>query len=708
LQAVVEAGGGAVLANIVSKHTAFQGYFLANAQHFASQPLQPLSPKKTPAAESPLDTLLQLVRRIKTTGRLPLTTIKQVLAGAKLLTPDGGSIAGQFRRLSREHLHPAVAEAVSVTREQQWNPIQKRFEAIAYLSLGSTDLLAIHIDWLRPFRVCDDSGSEQYRSLSADHVQQTYLPGQTAVIAGRTFKINGIDWAEGAVYASHDDTLRQPDYRPSRRVELRTPIDQRKSAEWGGFPVTQVQHNFQIDKAFYRLAFNIDTSGYTESPDQWAGPPFFHPLPAVLPAREYREGRACRLRLLTDDGSQSFLTAPAANALAAWLNEAAELLFPETGRFLLAAADVGEAGQPQTDPAKNIVPRLSGECAADHSVWVFEDSNADLGLARAVVDHCHFILDLCADYLAWLLEENTQDSRPGEPACLENQILPAADFFRYGAAERDPALGFADLLGVLRQIAPWFGADALSLHRRQSLNVGEALVWVDPDAVTGQAECDFCGAAIDSVEWQTLPEDGRIRCMDCSAFGVDSLAQLQILYVLVRRFFTQNLKQDLIENIHVTLANQADLARQSGGTFIPTAGFDPRAVGLAIARSGVDARGRHEIWIESGFSPEETAATLAHELTHIWQYNHLDHEKIRQKIGNELLEGHAVWVSNAFLNEQSAHPDANFDRTRLATARQAAQVATQRDDIYGQGHALLAKLIGTDDPFAWLLRHYPR
>jgi len=65
---------------------------------------------------------------------------------------------------------------------------------------------------------------------------------------------------------------------------------------------------------------------------------------------------------------------------------------------------------------------------------IFEDSHSDLGIARAIADNCQFMLDLCNDYLTWFLEENSADSRIGNPVGMENKVLPAADFFRFGTA----------------------------------------------------------------------------------------------------------------------------------------------------------------------------------------------------------------------------------------------------------------------------------
>jgi len=58
----------------------------------------------------------------------------------------------------------------------------------------------------------DESGTV-YHQLRADHVLQTYLPGQLCVIEGKSFRVERVVWAERCVFVSHDDTLAEPDYR---------------------------------------------------------------------------------------------------------------------------------------------------------------------------------------------------------------------------------------------------------------------------------------------------------------------------------------------------------------------------------------------------------------------------------------------------------------------------------------------------------------
>jgi len=117
----------------------------------------------------------------------------------------------------------------------------------------------------------------------------------------------------------------------------------------------------------------------------------------------------------------------------------------------------------------------------------------------------------------------------------------------------------------------------------------------------------------------------------------------------------------------VRLTNQADLARRAGETFIPTSGFDPRSVGLAISRSSFDdshGEPRHEVLIESGFSPEETVATLVHELAMSGNTTNSIMPSCTGIMATCCFEGHAVWAQAEFLKQAST--TTIFDPGRFA------------------------------------------
>ena len=365
-----------------------------------------------------------------------------------------------------------------------------------------------------------------YQQIRADHVLQTYLPGQLCVIEGKSFRVERVAWPERCVFVSHDDTLAEPDYRTAHRITFITPVAERKplNAHPG---VTDRIRGIGMETQYYRCEFKIDTMGYCESPDHWATPPVYRQLDGH-PARHYRQGRVARLALSRLDGG-SLLSPSAAIALALWLNEAVVALFPEVYRYFIAVADVGDGDQPASFPADMIVPRLQGERCQDNGILIFEDSHSDLGIARAIADNGQFILDLCNDYLAWFLEENTAASRMGKPVGLENKLLPSVDFFCFGTDARDPAIGLAELRVALQNWEPLFGEQSFTKRRKRAMTKGGGLSLLADAALNGQPNCDFCGGLIEIGEMQVMPEDGRIRCTACSGHGVDSLEKLQLL-----------------------------------------------------------------------------------------------------------------------------------------------------------------------------------
>jgi hypothetical protein len=85
-----------------------------------------------------------------------------------------------------------------------------------------------------------------------------------------------------------------------------------------------------------------------------------------------------------------------------------------------------------------------------------------------------------------------------------------------------------------------------------------------------------------------------------------------------------------------------------GYTLKKEAGFMPRAVGVAIKD-----RDGYSILIENGAPKLSAASTIAHELTHIWQYLNWDEKTIVRTYGknNKLIvyEGMAKWVEIQYL-----------------------------------------------------------
>lgn len=185
--------------------------------------------------------------------------------------------------------------------------------------------------------------------------------------------------------------------------------------------------------------------------------------------------------------------------------------------------------------------------------------------------------------------------------------------------------------------------------------------------------CDFCGAELSGVEYDII-SDGRERCNECSRTVLNTLDEFNDAFVEVRRNMEAMFGIRILASIDVKTMDARKLARKLRIKFSPTPGFDGRVLGVAI-----NEHGTYRLYVENQSPYLNAVATIAHELTHIWQYVNWNRKAIRKKYGKKLelciYEGMAKWVEIQylyFINE----PDRAY-RELCATL--------MRDDEYGNG-----------------------
>jgi hypothetical protein len=86
----------------------------------------------------------------------------------------------------------------------------------------------------------------------------------------------------------------------------------------------------------------------------------------------------------------------------------------------------------------------------------------------------------------------------------------------------------------------------------------------------------------------------------------------------------------------------------------------------------MDQDGNLKVLIENGSPKIHTLSTLAHELTHIWQYENLD----VHVLDLEDLEGFASWVEVHMMTERGETPYAEMTKEQLE----------RRQDENGRGY----------------------
>lgn len=190
---------------------------------------------------------------------------------------------------------------------------------------------------------------------------------------------------------------------------------------------------------------------------------------------------------------------------------------------------------------------------------------------------------------------------------------------------------------------------------------------------SGSHYCDFCGAELVGTEYEVLA-DGRERCISCGKTAVRSEAEFAELYAEVKKNMESFYGVRITQPVRIEMVNAQKLHKRLGKTFVPTGNSDGRVLGVAIK----DKKG-YSILIENGSPRMQSVMTMAHELTHIWQYLNWNRKAIRARYGRaqelEVYEGMAKWseIQYAYLVNEPA------------SAKREEIVTRMRDDEYGRG-----------------------
>ncbi len=281
-------------------------------------------------------------------------------------------------------------------------------------------------------------------------------------------------------------------------------------------------------------------------------------------------------------------------------------------------------------------------------LMILEDSETDLGVLRYFNDYQNIIslIDLANDFLQWA------DSKESDVLyhCCQQVRLPLTNCFDYPGC---------------RQLLQSFGTD----------RNGQALLEPIVSELLEQRNlfCDFCGNP--AQEYATL-SDQRVRCKNCSQSAIDTVEEFETQLKDVMTKMENNYHIEFTQHLRVEMVNASTLHQRKGEAFLPSDAQDPRAIGFATVENDT----KFLIVIENGFPKSAMRMTIAHELTHIWQYCRAGNNI--NSIELELLEGQASFIEVDF----ARHIDNND-----FIAKQAESQLNQRNDCYGEGYRKISQ-----------------
>lgn len=208
---------------------------------------------------------------------------------------------------------------------------------------------------------------------------------------------------------------------------------------------------------------------------------------------------------------------------------------------------------------------------------------------------------------------------------------------------------------------------------RDGKKIAEHIEATFKPAKAGSRYCDFCGTELFGVEYETL-SDGRDRCMICGRTAIKTEEEFKKIFQDVKRNMESFFGIKFNADIRIEMVNSQTLHKRLGQAYIPTPAADGRVLGVAIS----DKNG-YTLLVENGSPRMASMLTMAHELTHIWQYLNWDDKEIRRRYGNNLrlqiYEGMAKWVEIQYaylINEP-------------AVAKREEIITSYRQDEYGFG-----------------------
>jgi len=238
---------------------------------------------------------------------------------------------------------------------------------------------------------------------------------------------------------------------------------------------------------------------------------------------------------------------------------------------------------------------------------------------------------------------------------------------------KDCESAFIDISGTLNYLSD-MGMQRNSLKQaREGKRIAEFIEATYKPGKPDARYCDFCGTEIFGVEYETLA-DGRDRCLRCGKTAIKTGEEFRKIFEDVKRNMESFFGIKINAGIKVEMVNSKTLHKRLGKAFIPTPKSDGRVLGVAIS----DKNG-YTLLVENGSPRMASMLTMAHELTHIWQYINWNDKAIRKKYGKkmrlEIYEGMAKWVEIQYaylINEP-------------ATAKREEIITFHRDDEYGHG-----------------------
>lgn len=654
---------------VISKPYLFRDYFNANHHFFIHAPFTALQPCM---CKSRITLALILLDMLKD-GEQEENTIKHHLL--KYYAPEEVvSVPDILRNLFSTYFSDDLAKNLRTKNEVVFDG--KSFQTQVKFCVVHPD--SIHLPYLDTISVKDENGNVLF-SILADLLYQNYNRGQHHSFSGLPYTIADFDPVNKTLNVRRSKELsNELFYKQCHKIKVEfndstLPLKSINMKE----PIV-FYHEMGAEMAYMMKACEthivIEPQKWITFEKRYEAPKYSGGSSKIVttdeevtPRRVYEKGKVLKLSLKYLPGYKSRID-DVRRMMQILIYEGLQSLFPHHALYLIVTS-IG-CGDPN-------LPWIFHEFQCNEreedgwlSFYFIEDAHIDLGLIGGLTyDNIKYLMRYIFDYLLWLTEESIQ---PGD--YIEYRINKKRDklaFLKYGNGE----------------LPEYFDIDlAINFIRDQFFNKADNPTQMQRERQENNSLlecCDFCGVMMKSENMQRL-SDGRMRCPNCSENAIDSVEQFQKLCAEVKEAFLCHLGIDMNQfQFDSIMVGAVTLHKLRGSDFAITKSYDVRKlIGLACDKD-VDT-----IYVEDGYKREQTFGIIAHEMTHVWEFNSQDFQKMRQTNG-DWVEGLAVWT-DLYLCEKNG-----FDVEPLRKGW------LMRDDEYGRGLRLIMNTCPTD-PYGYI------
>ncbi len=696
-------GIGSSMIHVVSKPYMLRDFFAAHVEDFITDPAAAKVYSVFPEEETRTEALKLMTKAEDPRTGLEERELRDFLRKycSEIDDCDTVGLENALELLTQKALDKVVSDSsvcsmFSIATYLRFIPKEAQFVRQKAIKLLKRDLLDQLLTALQPARAVYAEHSWSL-TMEKGNIFRFYLPNQHIVLGSELYFIDSIDPTSGEIkLANKSEDLRVPvDYLQDRHYSVDLPTVGHLYALNTGATLVRTEGTMHYSLTRYRnVPINVETEGYYA----------LNPTSPILDLKSnngyrilgeadsrlaYRTTDSGSVMLLTINSIQSDMADRLAFTLAVLLTELSKTLFPYSWPCLAICPVLHDRASlsqcngsgvsfealshiyPQVtvkeilkkdktrDPEtpdlveaeqKNIL--LTDENAV--RLLIIEDSEHTTGMLDALWGNRQYplegIFEALKAYLDWHLVNADQDV-----------------YLNYGAAEPPACMDLE--------------ATARLLTNLLSAQIGLS-TWLNTQ---NRRRCYFCKRPLLPNQWDFVSNnDGkpdRAVCNSCMQRLLSKPAELKKLLNEVRAYFKDKWGQKLRGGIIVRFKSAEEITRQFG------VNSDFRIIGLASPR--------REIWVETSSTREHILAILAHELTHIWQYDSLDlNDRVMQ-------EGQAKTVEIQLLTDKQFLRLAQYEHDSLMV----------RQDEYGQGYRILRTALeeaGSDDTFAYMLQKYPK